>query len=231
MLVSCWSAKGGPGTTVVASALSLVLAARHERGALLVDLAGDVAAVLGVTDPTGPGVLDWLAAGERATPDALGRLEVEVAPGVGLIPPGASRASGSGGTAHPAGPEAAALVARLLDADGRPVVVDCGTLLGPEGPVGGVRATLAASSATSLLVTRPCYVALRHALRCPVPPTGVVVVREPGRALGPAEVEDVLGVAVVSCVDVDPGIARAVDAGLLASRLPRSLRRQLEPAL
>ncbi|MFZ2440837.1 MAG: hypothetical protein WAW51_00670, partial [Ilumatobacteraceae bacterium] len=55
----CWSAKGGSGTTVVSAALALVLS--HRRPALLVDLAGDAPAALGIAEPAGPGVADWLA--------------------------------------------------------------------------------------------------------------------------------------------------------------------------
>jgi hypothetical protein len=55
-------------------------------------------------------------------------------------------------------------------------------------------------------------------------------VREPGRALTRRDVEEVLGVPVRAEVDVDPAVARAVDAGLLASRLPRALERGLRNA-
>jgi hypothetical protein len=48
----CWSAKGGSGTTVVSAALSLVLS--HRRPALLVDLAGDAPAALGMPNPLAP---------------------------------------------------------------------------------------------------------------------------------------------------------------------------------
>ena len=55
----CWSAKGGSGTTVVAAALALVLA--RQQPTTLVDLAGDIPAALGLPQPSGPGVADWLA--------------------------------------------------------------------------------------------------------------------------------------------------------------------------
>ena len=42
-----------------------------------------------------------------------------------------------------------------------------------------------------------------------------------------ALVEDYLGAPVVAEVGVEPAVARAVDAGLLATRLPRSLERAL----
>ena len=60
-MIVCWSVKGGSGTTVVASTLALMRAAESQRGALLVDLAGDVPAVLGLAEPSGPGISDWFA--------------------------------------------------------------------------------------------------------------------------------------------------------------------------
>ena len=63
MLIACWSAKGGSGTTVVSVALGLLLARGAPGGALIVDLAGDVPAALGMAEPSGAGVTDWLAAG------------------------------------------------------------------------------------------------------------------------------------------------------------------------
>src|SRR5919199_1458565 len=115
MLIACWSPKGGTGTTVVACGLAAVLArSGARRGALLADLSGDAPAVLGVPDPTGPGLAQWLAAGAQV----------------------------------------------------------------------------------SLLVLRPCYLALRRALAAPVRPSGVVLVSEPKRALGRRDIEEVLGVPV-----------------------------------
>ncbi len=92
MLIACWSPKGGSGTTVVACGLAAVLArSRPSRGALLADLSGDAASVLGMADPPGPGLAEWLAAGPDVGPAALGRLEVEATPGLRLLawkPPG-----------------------------------------------------------------------------------------------------------------------------------------------
>ncbi|MBA2624197.1 MAG: hypothetical protein H0U89_01090, partial [Acidimicrobiia bacterium] len=75
MLIACWSVKGGSGTTVVAAALAVVLGREAPGGSLLADLAGDVPAVLGMVDPPGPGLDDWLRAGDGVPADALGRLE------------------------------------------------------------------------------------------------------------------------------------------------------------
>jgi MinD-like ATPase involved in chromosome partitioning or flagellar assembly len=210
MLITCWSPKGGAGTTVVAAALARLASARHEDGALLVDLAGDAPAVLGLREPEGPGLAGWLAVGE-APVDALDRLEVPAAAGLALL------ARGSGPLATGRGP----VLAALLAADPRRVIADCGTA--PQGPA----ADVVAVGDRSLLVTRPCFVALRRALAAPLRPTGVVLVDEPSRSLTRADVEAALGVPVVAVVQVDPAVARAVDAGLLASRLPRTLAREL----
>ena len=220
MLLACWAAKGGAGTTVVATALARLLASGAAGGALLADLAGDVPAVLGLPDPPGPGLAGWLAAGEDVPPDALARLEVEGPAGLRVLPwdGGPPAAAGSGLD------ERASVLAAVLAADPRPTVVDCGT-----GPV-GARLVAASAATTSLLVLRPCYLALRAALRAPLRPSGVVLVTEPGRALGAPDVEDVLGLPVRAVVGADPSVARAVDAGSLGASLPRRLERALRHA-
>lgn len=234
VVISCWSVKGGVGTTVVSVALALTMARRDPSGGWLVDLdgpPGDAAGVLGIGDGGPDGVTEWLAAGLRATPQALARLAVPVADGLSLIGPG--RSAGEVPVAR------AQLLAAALADRPTPVVVDCGRIdpgafqraNGADQLDGAaVRALLAASASTSLLVMRPCYLALRRAVETPVRPSGVIVIHEPGRSLGPAEVEDVLGVEVVACVDVDASIARAVDAGILASRMPRMLAKAMREA-
>ena len=79
----------------------------------------------------------------------------------------------------------------------------------------------------SLLVIRPCYLALRRALNAPVEASGVVLVGEPQRALQQADVEDVLGLRVRAAIPWRAAIATAVDAGLLARRVPSQLERGL----
>ena len=199
---------------MVAASLAL-LAASAPDGALLVDLAGDAPAALGLPEPTGPGVLEWLDAGADVGPDALDHLTVTAAPGLRLLPAGTALA----------GPPAKRLELLVRTLRDRPesVVMDLGVVR--PGLAGA-----AAGADVSLLVVRPCYLALRRAQCAPVRPTGVVLVCEPGRALGRREVEDVIGVRVLAEVDVDPTVARAVDAGLLASRLPRTLSRALKSA-
>jgi hypothetical protein len=69
MVVVCWSLKGGVGTTVVAAALALVSSRRGERP-LLLGLAGDLPAVLGV-DGSGAGVADWCSLADGQVEDAV----------------------------------------------------------------------------------------------------------------------------------------------------------------
>jgi MinD-like ATPase involved in chromosome partitioning or flagellar assembly len=215
MLVACWSAKGGCGTTVVAAALASVLA-RTAGEALIADLAGDVPAVLGVSEPSGPGIGDWLAAGADVPADALARIEVAGPGGLRILP------AGFGVESAPAG--RGDVLAALLAADVRPVIADCGAT--PSG----ARLAVAAGATQSLLVLRPCYLALRRAAAFSLRPSGVVLVDEPGRSLTAADVESTLGVPVRAIVDVDPSIARAVDSGSLGARLPRRLERSLRRA-
>jgi MinD-like ATPase involved in chromosome partitioning or flagellar assembly len=215
MLIACWSAKGGSGTTVVAASLAIMLARGEQSGALLADLAGDAPAVLGLPDPASPGLSAWLQAGDNVPADALARLEIAASQGLALLP----RGDGSLTTTR------AQVLVALLEQSPRPVVADCGARLE------GVAEVVAAAADRSLLVTRPCYLSLRHALRASQRPTGVVVVREPGRALRRDDIERVVGAPVLAEIETDPAVARAVDAGLLsAPRLPRSIERALRHA-
>ena len=224
MFVACWSAKGGSGTTVVAAALALVLSRSSEEGALAVDLAGDLPAALGLPEPDGPGVSDWFAAGTSVPLDALGRLEVAVTDRLGLVPRGSGRLGPTG--------RVRALIDTLAG-ETRSVVVDCGTLCPSPDPEGGdtgrdaVGRAVVEASPESFLVTRPCYLSLRRLVAMPLRPTGVVLVSEAGRALGVRDIEQVVGVEVVAEVPIDAAVARGVDAGLLAGRLPPSLARAL----
>lgn len=211
MLVACWSVKGGVGTTVIAAALALVLAARSPAGAVLADLDGDAPAALGLPEPESPGLSGWLAAGADVPADALRRLELPVAEGLSLLPRGAGALSTG----------RAGLLAGLLALSHKPTVVDCGRLA--EGP----GTEVVARAQRSILVVRPCFLGLRRAMRSAVRPTGVVVVREPGRALSTADIQDVLQAPVVASVELDPAVARAVDSGLLVRRVPRSLAKAL----
>jgi hypothetical protein len=58
-----------------------------------------------------------------------------------------------------------------------------------------------------------------------------VLVDEPGRSLGAREVADVLDLRVLARVPVRTAIARAVDAGVLAARVPDPLTRAVTELL
>lgn len=216
MFVACWSVKGGAGTTVVAVAMASCLARSSPGGALLVDLAGDAPAALGIAEPETAGLSDWLAAGEDVPADALHRLELDLGSGLALL---------ARGTQGDGSERRAEALAAALAAEPRPVVADCGLLAASP------TATVLAGAATqSLLVTRACYLGLRRALSLPIRPSGVVLITEPGRALTRADVEHVIGAPVRAEIALDPAVARAVDAGFLSSRLPRALERALRHA-
>lgn len=205
VVVCCWSVKGGAGTTVVAAGAALAAAAAGPT--LVVDLAGDLAAGLGLDAGDEPGVAEWLAAGTDAPPDALSRLEVPVVPGLALLPRGTG----------PLVADRAALLVQVLAASGRTVVVDAGVAARCR-----VARCLAAQADRSLLVTRLCVLSLRRVGQALVRPSGVVVVREPGRLLSLDDVKAAAGAPVVAEVAADPAVARAVDLGLARARLPRS---------
>ncbi len=219
MITLCWSAKGGSGTTTVTAILALTA----RRPALLVDLAGEAHAALGLPTPTAPGVLDWLAS--SAPPDHLADLVVGVDDGLELLPdPSPHPEAGGPRRAHDANrwAELGAWLAAWSERRTGDVFVDAGTGEPPPG--------LVEHCTHSLLVTRGCYLSLTRAGRLRTRPTGVVLVAEPGRALGIADVERSAGAPVVATVDVDPAVARALDSGLLISRIPRAVRRELDRA-
>jgi hypothetical protein len=216
VLVATWSVKGGVGCSVVSAALALTWA-RAGHDALLVDLGGDLPAVLGVPEPEGAGLEEWLAAGTDVPADALARVEIPVARGLGLVPRGVG--GGSDGSRL-------RVLAGLCASTPRPIVVDVGMVCADSPSVGFLT-----EARHSLLVTRPCYLALRRLSVSSLRPSGVVLVSEPGRALDRSDVEEVAGAPVVADLMLDPAVARAVDAGLLATRMPRVLERALRPVV
>ena len=207
-MIVCWAAKGGSGTTVVSCAMALGSA--RTQPATLVDLGGDCATALGMNEPDGPGVVDWLAS-PTAGATELARLALTIRDDVQLIP----RGDGTPSDSH--WPRLATALAAFDT-----VIVDAGTGCPPQA--------LHDAAEQSLLIIRPCFMAIRRAQRLTIRPTGIVLVDEPGRALTSSDVERALGVGVVAEVRLDPAVARAVDAGLLIARLPRSLSLSLRTA-
>ena len=217
MLLALWSPKGGAGTSVVAAACALVLA-RKSDGARLADLDGDQPAIFALASEPSTGLLDWLAAGPEAPADALDRLAITAAPGVALLPRGAT--SHRSPVAKEPAEVGAALAVALRDGP-VPTIVDAGSASPPA-----TRALVEVAD-TSVIVLRGCYLGLRRAVRSPLlgRAAGVVLVEEPGRSLGASEVADVLDQPVLARVPVRASVARAVDAGVLSARLPEALAR------
>lgn len=213
LMIVCWSVKGGSGTTVVASTLALMHAGRAPRGALIVDLAGDVPAVLGLAESKDWGLSEWFAHNENSLRMPLQSIAIQATANLQLISRGARPIEESANFFE---------FAASLETLDLPVVIDAGC--------GVPSADLVARASSSLLIIRPCYLALRRAAQLNVAPTGVVLVNEPGRSLGKRDVESVIGAPVIAEITFDPTISRAVDAGLLASRLPNTLTKQLSVA-
>lgn len=224
MLTTVWSVKGGAGCTVVSVAIA-VMRARRDGRCVLVDLAGDLPAALGLAEPGGPGVTDWLAAPDSEA-DSLSRLLIDVGPDLQLLPVG-----GSSSWPTERGDRLVDALRRL----GVAVVIDAGHIEGGScdradgSGLQGVGRHLR-DAGTSTMVIRPCYLALRRAVAVRASADGVVLVAEVGRALDRRDVGDVLGLPVTAVVDVDPAVARSIDSGLFVRRLPKSIERQLRGA-
>src|SRR5207244_1847840 len=96
-------------------------------------------------EPDGPGLSDWLAAGDEVPDDGMARLEIDAPRGVRLLPRGTL----------PLDAAPAPSLAEHLVADPRPVVADCGTLARETAPViarrGGVREAVKARVRARLL--------------------------------------------------------------------------------
>jgi hypothetical protein len=220
VLVCFWSPKGGSGTSVVAATAALVLA--REGSARIADLAGDLPAVLGLATDPDLGLRDWLRAGPEAPTEGLDRLEVDAGRGLALLP------SGSGDLAG-ADPEAGAALAVALRTDPRPTIVDAGVLdARPD-----VRSAVAEVADVNVIVVRGCYLALRRAVRVELTTraAGAVHVDEPGRSLGGRDIASVLGLPILGTVGVRASTARAIDAGVLPTRLPDPLGRPVREVL
>jgi hypothetical protein len=221
LLVCFWSPKGGSGTSVIAAAAALVLA--REGPARLVDLAGDLPAILGLATDPEQGLRDWLRIGPEAPTEALDRLAVDAGRGLTLLPAGA-------GDVASASPEAGAALAIALRADPRPTVIDAGVLRAQSEPA---MHALVEVADVDVVVIRGCYLALRRAVRIELTSraSGAVYVEEAGRSLGVRDVTNVLGIPVLASVGVRASTARAIDAGVLPTRLPDALARPVRELL
>ena len=218
MLHTMWSVKGGSGVSVTA-ALAATMFARERRRVLVVDLRGDQPAVLGVEEPSGPGVRDWLASTDGSE-SALDRLLIDLGHGVWLLPSGAAQDWPS------ERPRQLVAALRRMRCE---VVVDAGVLHGPGLGVTPIvtLGRVLAGAGRSWLVVRPCYLTVRRAVAERVVADGLILVQDPGRSLGAREVSRALRTPVVATVSDDPAIARSVDSGQVLRRSPRGLDKSL----
>ncbi|MFT4659177.1 MAG: hypothetical protein ACJAXA_002314 [Candidatus Aldehydirespiratoraceae bacterium] len=218
MITLCHAAKGGSGTTVVAC----TRAVGSPGPSLLVDFEGDAPAMLGLPEPDRPGVVDWLAS--NAPIAHLDDLLIDVTPSTFLLP--ARMIATSPGAPNDLTDQSDRwddLIDWLNEwchDTGGSIVVDGGT--SPLPP------SFVEQCTNRWLVTRACYLSLRRAGRLRVPPTGVVLVEEPGRALSHHDVENSARAPIVATIAWDNRVARAIDCGLLLSgRLSRTVNRSL----
>ena len=197
MIVVCRSPKGGSGSTITSAALAMMLAAQHRGGGYIVDLAGELAPALGIPDPPDTQPVD-VNASLKLLSFAPRELRTPVEHNWKEV------------------------ANQLLSYDA-PVVIDVGT--------GELNESFERIANRTFLVLRPCYLALRKAsnkmshgyLRN----DGIIVLEESGRALTPTDISTVLKTPIVSTIKVDPSVSRAVDAGLLSSRIPAALNEGL----
>ena len=221
MITILWGAKGGAGTTFVA----VQLARTSARHGVLVDLDGDAARMLGVDQHQRPGVVDWLTS--DAPPEHLADVLIDVPPTTMLIPaasPGAPKCAWRWRSIERARWTGLGEWCRRWDE--RPdhaVVIDAGT--GEPPP------ELVEVADHRLLVSRRCYLAALRAMESGQKPTGIVILDEPGRSLAAEDIAASIGAPITATLRYDERVARAIDAGLLLTRLPRSAHRRPFAAL
>ena len=168
VLVSCWSAKGGSGTTVVAASLASCCPVPTPPASCSPIWPATARPCSACPSPTRR---VWPAGSmpARPCPPMPWPGSRSRSPGLALLPRGratcADRADVLAQAARPGQPTGGG---RLRHPPAR-----CGRGGGGRG-------------GRSLLVTRPCYLSLRRALAAPSASLRGVVVREPGRALAPA---------------------------------------------
>lgn len=201
-IITVHATKGGQGVTTIATTLALLTA--RTQHTLLIDTAGDIAPMLALPEPDHPGLGDYL----HDPTITLTNITTCVDHDLDLITPGDRPTIFD---AHTYG----LLVGGLGRYD--TVIIDTAT----HAPAWDVLAD------HTILVIRPDYLALRRALQLPRRPDDLIVVVEPGRALSVDDIEAALGQPVTATIPLDPAIARINDAGLFATRLPRTITRAI----
>lgn len=205
--------KGGSGTTVLAAALAAELSRNADGDTVIADLAGDVPNTYGISvDAAQPGLKQWLASSSNVPTAAVDRLLVDVMPQLRMLPAGPRATNGA---------DVERQAERLRDCGvARHLVVDAG-VVGHPRTMGGA---LQSAADTSLLVLRPCYLAISRVSALGLKADGFVLIEEQGRVFDARDIEDVTGIPEMATLRWDPAVARLVDAGRTKSRLPRSMR-------
>lgn len=223
MLTICRSTKGGSGTSTVTAGLAGICGRQtiHRTSppvrVLTIDLLGDLPAVFGTTSPP-IGVAEWL---DRSSDREFHELTIDCGHSVHLLPTGSNPLPE---VTSPSWNRLAAAIDHDI-ANGTHVFVDAGTGPLPEA----FRVRTQTTPLRTLLIVRPCYLALRRAMEDGPHADGVVLVTGGSRVLTRRDVESVLGIPVVAEVPLHPDVARRVDSGLFLSRLPAALVAALEP--
>ena len=213
MFTICWSCKGGSGTSVVAAALAAVSALTTPT--ILVDLAGDQPALLGLTTPE-QGISEWMSNKMQLE---FGDLLMKCSRNLSVAARGSEVLPdhNSGDWNH-----LCRALSQIHD-QAINIVVDAG--------ISPVCKTLWEVAEAQYLVIRPCYLALRKAVEQNRSTTGVILITGGDRVLTRRDVQSVLKTEVIAEIAVDPEIARRVDSGLLHSRIPSALSAALSPLL
>lgn len=200
------SPKGGTGTSVVAASLAIV--SSSSTPTLLVDLAGDQAAILGLPQPP-TGLSDWANGMTYREFDEIISLCHD---NLYLAPTGTFDFETLNANAW----DKLLRALSLKHSEGCNIIVDLGQA--------DIPLALRKIVDTCYLVTRPCYLALRRAVDLETAFSGVIVVNEPDRVLTSRDVESVLKLKCVAEIPYTSEISRRVDSGLLKSRLPMALQ-------
>jgi MinD-like ATPase involved in chromosome partitioning or flagellar assembly len=206
--ITVHATKGGQGVTTISAALGILHAQAGHR-TLLIDTGGDLPAILGKPEPLSVGLSDYLIDPNFTLDD----ITITIREGLDLIPRGAGPINFDTYTYG--------LVTGGCDRYDT-VIMDLGT-----APAD----TWNKHADETVIVTRPCYLAVRRAIHLPRRPSHVILVNEPGRALSAHDIEVVLGVPVTATIPVDIETARIIDAGLLTTRLPQHISRALRPII
>ena len=216
MLISCWSPKGGSGTTVIAAALAMLHA--QLSGSWLVDTQGDLDAVFPTGDaPATAGFRQWSSVINDARPQRLADVAYAATSDVTLIPAGPVVADAPRPSAQ--------RIAEFAEWIGDDVaIVDAGTV----GDGGESYARLFSDVADhSYCVVRLCFLSLRRLQQSSVTPTGLIIIDEPNRMLAPEDFVRSVHAPVIATIPWDASISRSVNSGTLGRAMPKQLVRAL----